>query len=126
MTDPTPAPSARDELDALLDKLHSAERELAGVRARVEQLEGVVYDLRTNADFCQAVTDDERAMLHAIIADCHALIDPEAHPELKERIDAVLLPCDEAEARHVLSASPAPAPEPAKPCCPIRKRRHHE
>jgi len=44
------------------------------------------------------VTADERKRLHTIIQDCHALIDPEAHPELMERIDAVLSPCDDAGA----------------------------
>ena len=39
---------------------------------------------------------DERKLLHTIIQDCHALIDPEAYPDLAKRIDAVLLPCDEA------------------------------
>jgi hypothetical protein len=38
----------------------------------------------------------ERELLHAIISDCHALIDVEAHPELSARIEAVLLPCDDA------------------------------
>jgi hypothetical protein len=39
---------------------------------------------------------DERERLHAIIADCNGLIDPEQHPELNARIDAVLTPCDHA------------------------------
>jgi hypothetical protein len=39
---------------------------------------------------------NEREMLHAIIADCNALIDPEQHPDLNARIDAVLTLCDEA------------------------------
>jgi len=39
---------------------------------------------------------DERRVLHEIIADCNALIDPEANEELSVRIDAVLQPCSEA------------------------------
>jgi len=39
---------------------------------------------------------DERERLHAIIADCNSLIDPERDPELSARIDAVLMPCDHA------------------------------
>ena len=35
-------------------------------------------------------------MLHRIIEDCDALIDPEQHQELSARIDAVLTPCDDA------------------------------
>ena len=38
----------------------------------------------------------EREVLHKIIEDCNALIDPEQHPELSARIDAVLTPCDDA------------------------------
>ncbi len=38
----------------------------------------------------------ERERLHELIADLYSVIDPEEHPDLDARCNAVLLPCDEA------------------------------
>jgi len=38
----------------------------------------------------------EREILHSIIEDCNALICPEEHAGLRARIEAILVPCDEA------------------------------
>jgi hypothetical protein len=67
---------------AILDERNSAWKAAADWR---DQLAAVM-----------AVRDAEREMLHAIIADCNSLIDPEQHGDLNARINAVLLPCDEA------------------------------
>jgi hypothetical protein len=40
----------------------------------------------------------EREMLHGLLAEASSLIDPEAHADLTTRIEAVLIPCDEAGA----------------------------
>ena len=56
--------------------------------------EGVLQPF--NRELSRILQPGEREMLHAIIADCNGYIDPDEHPELHERISAVLLPCDEA------------------------------
>lgn len=59
---------------------------------------------------------DYRAALrvaHALIQDFHAVTDPELQPELCERANAILLPCDEAdECPAVAASSPSLASAP--------------
>jgi hypothetical protein len=47
-----------------------------------------------------ALPQDERELLHALLQDIHAVLDIEAHPALNERINAVLLPCDDVNDGH--------------------------
>jgi hypothetical protein len=59
----------------------------------------------------EPMPETEREYLHGLIQSFQAVTDPEEHPDLDERANAVLMPCDGA-GRCVPLPSPAPRAEP--------------